>query len=299
MSSLELAAEAFATGHPVLLAGLGGERAVVAVAAARADAGGLAALHDLAGGIVVLGLETEAADRLGLAALRRTTRRLPGLTLAAPVDAADCEDGGWSLRDQAHTIRVAVQPDARPGDLTVPGHVHAGIVDRGGSSAPAIALELARVAAQAPAVLVSSVLDRDRSAVSLPAARRVDRLRGLPAAPVDELHGLAVTRRDELDSVGCALPTRLGDFRVLATANADEGEVTVTLVHGDPAAARQGPVHTHVACLLGDTFGSMLCDCHGRLQQAAEEIRARRAGMIIYVKPGVNDPFVCPRASMT
>lgn len=299
MSSLELAAEAFAAGQPVLVGGLGGERAVVAVAAARADAGRLGALHDLAGGIVVLGLEAAAADRLELAALRRTTRRQSGLRLVAPVDAADCEGGGWSLRDQAHTIRVAVKPDARPGDLTVPGHVHSGIVDRGGSSAPAVALELACVAAQPAAVLVSSVLDRDGGAVSLPDARRVHRLRRLLAAPVDELYGLAVTRGDELDSVACALPTRLGDFRVLATANADEGEVTVTLVHGDPAAARRGLVHTHVACVLGDTFGSTLCDCHGRLQQAAAEIRARRAGMIIYVKPASNDPFVCPRARMT
>jgi 3,4-dihydroxy 2-butanone 4-phosphate synthase/GTP cyclohydrolase II len=178
----------------------------------------------------------------------------------------------------------------------MPGHVHAGTVDDPGSSAPAVALELARAAGQPAAVLVSAVLDRDGHSVSLDGARSDDRLRRLPAAPIDELCGRAVTRTVELGSIGCALPTRLGDFRVVASAAADEGEVTVALVHGDPGGQDEPLVHTHFACLLGDTFGSLLCDCHGRLAQAAAEIRDRGAGTLIYVKPALEDPFVCPRA---
>jgi 3,4-dihydroxy 2-butanone 4-phosphate synthase/GTP cyclohydrolase II len=246
--------------------------------------------------MVVLGLEAAIAERLELVAVRRATRRPPGLRLNNPIDAADRPGGGWSLRDQAHTVRVAVQPGTRASDLTVPGHVHAGTVDGGGSSAPAVALELARAAGQPAAVLVSAVLDRDGHAVSLDAARSDDRLRRLPAAPIDELCGRAVTGAARLGSIRCVLPTRLGDFQVVARAAADGGDVTVTLVHGDPAAQAEPLVHTHVACLLGDTFGSLLCDCHGRLEQAAAEIRDRGAGMLIYIKPAFDDPFACPRA---
>lgn len=295
MTSLALSAERFAAGEPALVAGLDGAGAIVAIAAARADAGGLEALHELGGDMIVLGVETAIAERLQLSTPRGATRRRSGLALATPIDATDCRDG-WSLTDRVHTIRVAADPQAHPRDLTVPGHVHAAQVDGAHSGAPAIALELARAAQQPAAVVVSSVLDRAGRPVSLAAAQRSDRLRALPVAPIDELGGLAVTRRSELESVRCALPTRLGDFRVLATTTADGGEVTVTLIHGEPADCPRPLIHTHVACLLGDTFGSLLCDCRERLERAVGEILTEGAGMIIYVKPALEDPFACPRA---
>jgi 3,4-dihydroxy 2-butanone 4-phosphate synthase / GTP cyclohydrolase II len=296
MTSLALSTERFAAGEPALVAGLNGEGAVVAIAAARADVSGLEALHELGGDMIVLGLESVIAKRLQLSAPRGATRRRSGLQLATPIDATDCLDG-WSLMDRVHTIRVAADPDAHPCDLTVPGHVHAGQVDGVASSAPAVALELARAAQQPAAVVLSSVLDRAGRPVSLDVARRSDRLRALPVAPIDQLCALAVTRaRPELESVRCTLPTRLGDFQVLATTTADGGEVTVTLIHGEPAEQPRPLIHTHVACLLGDSFGSLLCDCHDRLERAADEIRDAGAGMIIYVKPTLDDPFACPRA---
>jgi 3,4-dihydroxy 2-butanone 4-phosphate synthase/GTP cyclohydrolase II len=296
MSSLAVSAERFAAGEPVLVAGFDGEGAAVAIAAARADARGLEALHELAGDMVVLGLETDIAERLALSPPRGAPRRRSGLLLSTPIDAADCRTGGWSITDRVHTIRVAADPEAQPRDLTVPGHVHAGQVDGAGSRAPAVALELARAAQQPAAVVMSSVLDRVGRPVSLSAAGRHDRLRYLPAVPIDELCGFAVTRRSEHESVRCALPTRLGEFRVLATTTADGGEVTVTLIHGEPEGRRHPLIRTHVACLLGDTFGSLLCDCHDRLGRAVEEIVGAGAGMLVYVKPALDDPFACPRA---
>jgi 3,4-dihydroxy 2-butanone 4-phosphate synthase/GTP cyclohydrolase II len=295
VSSLAVAAERFAAGEPALVAGLDGEGAVLAIAAAQADAAGLEALHELAGDMVVLALETAIAERLQLSAPRGASRRRSGMQLATPIDATDCRDG-WSLNDQAHTIRVAADPEAQPRDLTVPGHVHAGQVDGAQSRAPSVALELARAARQPAAVVLSSVLDRAGRPVSLSTAQGSDRLHALAWAPIDELCGLAVTRRSPLESVGCTLPTRLGDFRVLATTTADGGEVTVTLIHGEPAARPHPLVHTHVACLLGDAFGSLLCDCRRRLERATDEILHAGAGMIIYVKPADGDSFVCPRA---
>jgi 3,4-dihydroxy 2-butanone 4-phosphate synthase/GTP cyclohydrolase II len=295
MTSLALSAERFAAGEPTLVAGVSGDGAVVAIAAARADASGLEVLHELGGDMVVLGLDAAIAERLQLSPPRGITRQRSGLRLATPIDAIDCRDG-WSLTDRVHTIRVAADPDAEPRDLTVPGHVHAGQVDGAASRAPAVALELARAAQQPAAVVLSSLLDRAGRPVSLAAAQRSDRLRAFPVAPVDELCGLAVTRRSELESVRCTLPTRLGDFRVLATTTADGGEVTITLIHGEPADRPRPLIRTHHACLLGDTFGSLLCDCRDRLERAANEILTEGAGMIIYVKPALDDPFACPRA---
>ena len=64
----------------------------------------------------------------------------------------------------------------------------------------------------------------------------------------------------------------------------------MALVHGDPAAAARPLVHVHAACLLGDAFGSLACDCAAELAVATDEILAAGAGVIVYVKPGTADP---------
>ena len=67
------------------------------------------------------------------------------------------------------------------------------------------------------------------------------------------------------------------------------------LVHGNPTDdLATAVVHTHVACMLGDTFGSLLCDCNERLRTATREIVEAGSGVIVYVKPTLADPFACP-----
>ena len=64
----------------------------------------------------------------------------------------------------------------------------------------------------------------------------------------------------------------------------------MALVHGDPAAAARPLVHVHAACLLGDAFGSLVCDCAAELAVATDDILSAGAGIIVYVKPGTADP---------
>ena len=44
-------------------------------------------------------------------------------------------------------------------------------------------------------------------------------------------------------------------------------------------------VHVHVACLFGDAFGSLLCNCRRELDSAIAAIVTEGAGVIIYAKP--------------
>lgn len=296
MTSLEHVAERFTAGEPALVAGVDGAGAAVAIAAAQIRPDSLEELHRLGDDMVVLGLEPAIAARLQLATPRARAQRRSGLRLAIPIDAADCR-GGWSTGDRAHTIRVAADPTSTPGDLTVPGHVHAAHVDRDGSGMAAVALELARAAEQPAAVVLSAVLDRRGRAVSLAEARRDARLRNLAVAPAEALYGRRQLHPADREAVSCALPTPLGELTILATSTAAGGDVTVTLVHGDPSASERPLVRTHVACLLGDTFGSLLCDCRERLERATREILAAEAGMLVYVKRATGDPFTCPRAA--
>ncbi len=294
-ASLEQSVERFAAGEPVLVAGPDGRGAIVALPAAGISARRLAELHTLSGGIVVMALETKVAERLRLSALTGPTPRAGGLRLASPLDASDCRDGGWSLEDRAHTIRVAADPATEPGDLMAPGHVHAGLVDGAALNGPGAALELARRADQPGAVVLRALADHAGSPISLREIGREERLRTIPIAPVEELWWTACARLHAAESIGCRLPSRLGDFEIRAAVTDETGETVVMLVHGDPSTHPDPPVDTHTACLLGDTFGSRLCDCRAALERACERIRDAGAGTLVYIKPAAADPFVCPR----
>ena len=293
--ALQAATRALAAGEVVLVAGTDGSGATVGAAAALIGAGGLASVYELGGDLAVLAVGADHAERLGLAELPPATRPRAGIVPASSIDARDGLADPWSPAGRAHTIRVASDAECSAVSLVSPGHVQAAIVREGTCAAPSLALELARAAGCPPAMVLCPVVDRDGRHLSLTEALCDRRLARLPSAPALELRALSVARELERDAVDCSLPTRLGMFAAVAHAAGAHGETVLALVHGDPgrdpAAAL---VHTHVACMLGDTFGSLLCDCHQRLDAAARAIVAAGAGVIVYVKPRLADPFACP-----
>jgi len=294
MSTLAQATAAFADRELVLVGDERDETIFVACAADRIDAQRLERLHELGRGMVVLGLAEEIARRLALPDpwSAPTGRREVGLT--APIDAAGIA-GGWSLLDRALTMRVAADPSSRATDVTIPGHVYPALVEERPVNAAAAAIELARRSGRAPAVALSAVVDRHGRAASLQDARADDRLGRLHVASPPELHSGWIARHVGKLAVSCALPTRGGMFRAVGYGPAEGEPATVALIHGDPGARELPLVHVHVACLFGDAFGSLLCDCRRELDDAADAIARDGAGLIIYARPEQPVPTPCSR----
>lgn len=96
----------------------------------------------------------------------------------------------------------------------------------------------------------------------------------------------------ERDAVESALPTRDGQFRILAHER-HEGDLTAALVHGDPATHPSPVVRAHEACLLGDVFGSLACTCGEELRASQEAILQAGAGVLLYTKRDSADTFLC------
>ncbi|GAG05521.1 unnamed protein product, partial [marine sediment metagenome] len=57
----------------------------------------------------------------------------------------------------------------------------------------------------------------------------------------------------------------------------------IALVKGDVAGRRDVLVRVHSACLTGDTFGSLRCDCGQQLQKAMGMIDKTGAGVVLYL----------------
>jgi 3,4-dihydroxy 2-butanone 4-phosphate synthase/GTP cyclohydrolase II len=308
--AVDRAGEAFAAGSPVLVGDPGDPVVFIAANARTIDAEGLERIHALSGGMTALGITDARAAQLALTPLTRQGGPVAGvvrssLALTAPVDAAHGIRGGWSLRDRAHTMRIAADPQSGHEHLSVPGHVHAAPIGVRATPAAEASLELARAIQAEPAVALGPLTARDGGPVSLGRALSVAALAQLPRASSAEVRALALARRAGGRVVECVLPTRDGAFRAVAldgaapppgTSGAPGGEplgedgTVMALVHGDPASAARPLVHVHAACLLGDAFGSLICDCAAELAAATDDILSAGAGVIVYVKPGTADP---------
>jgi len=76
------------------------------------------------------------------------------------------------------------------------------------------------------------------------------------------------------------LPTKFGDFRVHGFSG--DGRAFMVLSRGD-VSGENVLVRIHSACLTGDVFHSLRCDCGDQFQEALEKIVEEDRGLLIYL----------------
>ena len=80
------------------------------------------------------------------------------------------------------------------------------------------------------------------------------------------------------------LPTRFGDFHIVAFENNRDGKEHVAITKGDVIGAENVPVRLHSECLTGDVVGSLRCDCRDQLEAALKTIGQMERGMVLYLR---------------
>lgn len=240
------------------------------------------------------GLLCVAATRERVAALElqpmvaRNTAPL-GTSFTVSVDAARDVTTGISAQDRARTVRVFVDPATRPADLVRPGHVFpleaqpGGVLQRAGHTEAVV--DLCRIAGLAPAGVLCEIMDEDGSMARLPRLRVLADRFGLRLVCIADLiayrrrHEILVRRETEVQ-----LPTRWGDFRLVAYSTSVDESLHLALVRGALAPDVPTLVRVHSECLTGDLFHSLRCDCGEQLEAALAAIAERGQGVFLYMR---------------
>ncbi|MCA9545121.1 MAG: 3,4-dihydroxy-2-butanone-4-phosphate synthase, partial [Myxococcales bacterium] len=116
-------------------------------------------------GLICLSLTQEKADALDLPLMVRQNQSGFGTAFTVSIEAATGVTTGISAADRAHTVRVAVNPNARPGDLARPGHIFplrakdGGVLVRTGQTEGSV--DLARLAGLEPAGVICEIMNAD------------------------------------------------------------------------------------------------------------------------------------------
>jgi GTP cyclohydrolase II len=150
------------------------------------------------------------------------------------------------------------------------GVADAGPLARGDRIAQA-AVELGKLAKLLPAAIIATVDD----------AARIDGLLHVSAADVLAFRaGLA----DTLRRVSSApVPLRAASDCELIVFRDELGESWSMIRVGRPDPDRPVPVRLHSACLTGDAFGSLRCDCGDQLRMALAALEALGGGALLYL----------------
>jgi 3,4-dihydroxy 2-butanone 4-phosphate synthase/GTP cyclohydrolase II len=261
----------------------------VVLAAEFATPEALNFMNRRAGGWVCLALTAERCDQLELVP-QASGGDPERLAFMATIDAREGINDGISARDQAHSTHVAIDPTKGPADLVSPGRVQplraatGGVLERAGHVEAAI--DLARLAGLNPAAVICEIQDAEGAMAGAPELEAFSEEHGMATVAIDEL----ITYRHRVDRlvepiVEVELPTRHGDFRVIAYRSQPHGDLHIASVKGDVAGAEDVLVRVHTGCLTGDVFHSALCGCGELLESALELIEAEGRGVVVYLDP--------------
>ena len=240
-------------------------------------------------GLICVALEGERLDELRLGPMVQENTAKLQTHFTVSVDAVHGTTTGISAYDRAVTIKALVDPGTRPHDLARPGHIfplraaRGGVLRRAGHTEAAV--DLMRLAGLRPAGALCEIMAEDGSMARVPELVEVARRHDLRIVTICDL--IEYRRRTEKlvrRVAEASLPTRYGEFRLIAYEGTLDGSQSVALVMGEPASEERVLVRVHSQCVTGDVFGSLRCDCGDQLAEALRMIAGAKHGVFLYIQ---------------
>ena len=195
---------------------------------------------------------------------------------------------GVSMHDRASTIRALADPATKAEDLGRPGHINplrarnGGVLVRAGHTEAAV--DLARLAGLRPAGALIEIINDDGTMARMPQLQEVAKKFGFKIITIKDLiayrvaHETLIRKEEEV-----FLPTRWGNFQLIAYTQLDNGNTHLVLKKGEWDEGEPVLVRVHSSCATGDIFGSCKCDCGEQLHRAMEMIEREGKGLIAYM----------------
>ena len=205
------------------------------------------------------------------------------------VEAKHKTSSGISAHDRAATVKAVLDSKTTPEDLARPGHMfpirarEGGVLVRAGHTEAIV--DLARFAGLYPAGVICEIMNEDGTMARLPQLEGMADKFGIKIVSIADL--ITYRRRNEklVERVAEAkMPTRYGEFVVIAYRSKVDTDEHVALVKGDISGDKPVLVRVHSECLTGDVFGSLRCDCGGQIALAMEKIVAEGRGVFLYMR---------------
>jgi 3,4-dihydroxy 2-butanone 4-phosphate synthase/GTP cyclohydrolase II len=245
-------------------------------------------------GLICLSLTEERIRQLNLPLMVQDNTSPFQTAFTVSIEAATGVTTGISAADRARTVLAAVAPDAKPADLSRPGHIFplrardGGVLVRTGQTEGSV--DLARLAGLSPAGVICEIMNPDGSMARRPDLVKFARRHKMVLLSVADIIRYRLERERLVKRLGEAVIERrgAGSFQAYTYGSEVDSAVHVALVKGDVRGNEPVYTRVHRGCMVGDLLGSAGCDCGAQLEQAVQRINEAGRGVIVYLQKDVS-----------
>ena len=241
-------------------------------------------------GLICLALTRHRVEQLGLPLMAQANGTRHQTAFTVSIEAREGVTTGISAHDRAHTVAVAINPEAGRDHITTPGHVFPLVAREGGTLIRAghteAAVDIARLAGLNPAGVICEIMNDDGSMARMPDLVAFAQHHNLKLGTIADL--IAYRRRTEKlvrrVHEGVLQLEGSGDWRTIVYANNVEYAEHLVLVKGDVTGPHPPLVRVHAVDLLSDMLGAHHGSAlHGAMQMIAAEGR----GVLVLIREAI------------
>ena len=240
-------------------------------------------------GLICLTLSRDRCAQLRLPLMVPETDDHHATNFTISIEAAEGITTGISAHDRARTIQAAVAPDAKPEDLSQPGHIFpvmtqpGGVLTRAGHTEAGC--DLARLAGCEPSAAIVEILNADGSMARRPDLERFARAHGIRIGTIADLIRYRLEKERNVERISeREIDTEHGRFKLVCYDDHVNRAVHVALVKGDLKKADNPLVRVHLQDTLGDVIGVKSRSLGWPLHGAIERIAREEAAVIILLR---------------
>jgi 3,4-dihydroxy 2-butanone 4-phosphate synthase / GTP cyclohydrolase II len=251
-------------------------------------------------GLVCLSLTRERCRQLGLPPMVRDNTSPHGTNFTVSIEAAEGVTTGISAYDRAHTVRTAVRPDAKPEDLSQPGHIFplmaqpGGVLNRAGHTESAS--DLALLAGLEPAGVLVEILNADGSMARRPELETFARDHGLKIGSIEDLIRYRLHHEHTIERIDVrAIDTEHGPFLLHTYRDQLSRCLHFALLCGEADAETPTLVRVHVQNPLADVLHWRRSDFGPAVGEVLARIAAEGRGVLVVLGEAPSQEAVLAR----
>ena len=225
--------------------------------------------------------------RLNLMVEDNTVLHQTPFTVSVDLKGHGCTTG-ISAQDRSKTVQALIAPTTRPEDLGRPGHIfplrarNEGVLRRAGHTEATV--DLARLAGFEPAGVLVEIMNDDGTMARLPELMEIARKFDLKIISIKDLISYRLQTETLIkEEVRVHMPTKHGNFELVAFRQTNTGETHLALIKGEWEKDEPVLVRVHSSCFTGDILHSLRCDCGDQLEKAMEMVEAAGKGVVLYM----------------
>ncbi len=243
-------------------------------------------------GLICTPIDEKRADDLELNMMvsKNTALHETAFTVSIDLIGQGCTTG-ISSYDRSTGIKALIDPKIKAADFARPGHIFplraksGGVLRRTGHTEAAI--DLARLAGYYPAGVLVEILNADGTMARTPQLLEIAKKHDLKMISIYDL--VTYRMRNErliTEKMKVTMPTKYGDFEVIAYEQITSGDVHLAIKKGSWTSEEPVLVRAHSATDVGNVLGLLFEDYASQLDSSLKMIAEQGKGMILFMRHG-------------